>query len=195
MPWGLEAATNPRARLPPSSIIPLRSVIVILIATACFVALSLFKAHQSPLGQLITSLAIAPYGICIIVGATEPFRAWRTDGFRSFIPLAACIAAWYGSFPAGAYLRSRLFEHNLPRFEAIIADINKSPPPADGTPISVPIADSDKWKIIHLRAERMNGALIVEFGTEHGFPVMHSGWVYSSSGVLPTDAQFHYRWP
>jgi hypothetical protein len=182
--------------LPARLAIPKRSVVVILTAALCFVALSCFKAHQSPLGQGILLLLTPPFLICLVVGVTEPLRNWRIYRFRMLLPLAACVAAWYGAYPVGAFLQSRLFAINLPRFQAIVDSIQRESLPTDGTSQMVPVASADRRQVQHIFAQiAADGALIVEIDTENGFPTEHSGYVFSSSGVFPNDRRFRYRWP
>lgn len=176
--------------------IPRRSLAVIAIAAICFVALSAFKAYNSPLGQLILFLLTVPYLASIAASVVEPFRGWRAYGLRSLIPLAACAAAWYGSMPVGGMLQSHLFSNNLPRFQAIADGIKPEALPADGKSELIPISADDANHVHRVFAYRsIAGVIVVEFLTEHGFPAKHSGYVFSSSGSLPTDAKFHYRWP
>jgi len=166
------------------------------VAAVCFVALSVFKAHQSPLGQVALFLLTPAYLGCLVVSVIEPFRSWRTNKFLAFVPFAACILAWYGSFPVGSFLQSRLFIYNLPRFQAIVDGIQSESLPTNGTTKAIPISTADQNQVQHVFAHMAaDGSLVVEIDTENGFPVKHSGYVYSSSGIFPGDPKFHYRWP
>ena len=176
--------------------IPKRSLVVVIAATVCFVALSTFKAHRSLSGQAILFLLTPVYASCLVVSVIELFRGWRTYKLHAFIPLIACALAWYGSYPVGSLLRSWLFIHDLPRFQSIVDGVHQESLPVDGEIKVIPISKADQSRIQRVFAHQAaGGTLIVEFGTENGFPVKHSGYVYSSSGILPSDPQFHYRWP
>ncbi len=176
--------------------IPRRSLVVVIVAAVCFVALSAFKAHQSPLGQGILFLLTPVYVGCIVFSIIELFRGWRAYEFRTAIPFAACALAWYGSYPVGAFLQSRLFIHNLPRFQAIVDGIQPESLPTDGKTKAIDIGKTDQTQIQHVFAHRAaDGSVVIEIATENGFPMKHSGYVYSSSGNFPGDPQFHYRWP
>jgi hypothetical protein len=59
-------------------------------------------------------------------------------------------------------------------------------------PQAVPLAD---LAYAVLAQKGTNGDLIVEFLTEGGFPVKHSGYLYVSSGVVKQDSMEDERWP
>ncbi|MDR3416331.1 MAG: hypothetical protein P4L83_09105 [Nevskia sp.] len=180
----------------PKPWMPLRSKIVVATAAANFVVLSVFTAYKSPLLQAISLLLFLSYLCACTLSMIEPIRGWRVYRFRTFIPLAACLAAWYGSFWAGPLLLNWLFAHNLPRFQAIVDGIRPESLPSNGDLQAFPIDQADKSRVQHIFARKAaDGALVVEIDTENGFPVKHAGYVFSSSGVFPSDRRFQYRWP
>jgi hypothetical protein len=176
--------------------IPKRSLFVVMMAAIYFVALSTFKAHQSPWGQAILFFLTPAYAVCFAMSVIEPLRGWRAYKLHAFIPIVACALAWYGSNPVGSFLQSWLFIQNLPHFQAIVDGVQPETLPADGEVKAIPISNVDQSSIQRIFAHQAaGGTVVVEFGTENGFPAKHSGYVYSSSGILPGDPKFRYRWP
>jgi hypothetical protein len=176
--------------------IPRRSLLILALVPICFAGDMAFIAHQSPLTQGVSALLLLVYVSCVALSLAEPFRGWRSYRLRSLIPLAACAFAWFGREPAGSYLQAREFAEDLPRFQAIIGGIQAETLPPNGESRSVPISAADRGRILVVFAHRdPEAGLIVEFGTGHGFPVQHSGYIYAASGHLPGDKHFHYRWP
>jgi hypothetical protein len=60
--------------------------------------------------------------------------------------------------------------------------------------VSLAASDRDLAKSV-LAQKNTNGALTVEFMTGGGFPVVHSGYLYASSGVVEPGSLFDSRWP
>jgi hypothetical protein len=57
-------------------------------------------------------------------------------------------------------------------------------------------AESEARLVYRVYAEKAtNGILMVEFDTEAGFPVKHSGYLYSSSGQIESGSRMDSRWP
>jgi hypothetical protein len=59
----------------------------------------------------------------------------------------------------------------------------------------IPQAETEARLVYRVFAEKdTNGVLMVEFDTESGFPVKHSGYLYSSSGTIEPGSQMDSRW-
>jgi hypothetical protein len=169
---------------------------ILLAAALWFLVASTFIAHMSGLLQLATMLASFPYIAAVIYSVVEAVRGWRTYKARALIPVSACVLAWFGSGAVGKFVQDQLFMHNLPRYQAIVSSVNVAslPVAAKAEPIEL---SSENQKLVYFAlAERtQDGALLVELLTEGGFPVKHCGYVFSSSGALPSDAFIGKRWP
>jgi hypothetical protein len=65
-----------------------------------------------------------------------------------------------------------------------------------GEVISVPLVGAERDLGYGVLAERdPNGVLTVELLTGGGFPVKHSGYLYTSSGSVRPGSFFDERWP
>lgn len=166
------------------------------IATSWFVIASVFIAHKSGWLQLAAMLVSLPYMACFFYSVFEMFRGWRSHKTRALIPLAACVGAWFGAFTVGAFAQRQLFLLNLPKYQAIVSSVDVESLPLGEKAESLAL-NSEAQKLVYVaNAERtQDGALLVELLTEGGFPVKHSGYVFSSSGNLPAESIIRKRWP
>jgi len=136
------------------------------------------------------------YFICLPVSLYEVFRRWRVDRLRACFPLVTCVVAWYVAGYLEDFLQAQFFNSNLPRFQAIVSSIQLDSLPPGGELKAMAVSEADKRQIQHVFVRRgANDSIVVEIDTGNGFPVKHSGYVFSSSGAFPSDERFRYRWP
>ena len=83
----------------------------------------------------------------------------------------------------------------FPRYVALVERIQADNTLASGI-VSVPFSEAERDLGYNLLAERnTNGVLTVELLTGGGFPVKHSGYLYTSSGSIQLGSFFDSRWP
>lgn len=67
--------------------------------------------------------------------------------------------------------------------------------PVAAEPQSITLSETDRDLAYSVLAQKdTNGVLMVEFLTGSGFPLMHSGYLYTSSGSVQPGSFFHSRW-
>ena len=92
--------------------------------------------------------------------------------------------------------RTAQFEQRFPRYQALVAKMESGAVPVAAEGQSVALSESDRDLAYSVLAQKdTNGLLTVEFLTGSGFPLVHSGYLYSLSGTVQPGSFFHSRWP
>ena len=95
-----------------------------------------------------------------------------------------------------AHVREAEFEKRLPRYQALIERIKVETGIDPGKVSSVSLTEGERDLCYSISAgHETNGTLIVELLTGGGFPLKHSGYLYSSSGKVEEGSFFERRWP
>ena len=170
------------------------SKITIIIAGLWFVSAVAFVARPSGLAQLLSmvlTLGLLGFGL---VSFIQVFTRWRREHWRSVIPMGACVLAVILAPEVGAMIQDISFRRALPHYESLIQQIESGNLPVSDELRSVPrTKDISAYSVLAQRST--NGVLMVEFLTGRGFPVKHSGYLYSSSGAIERDSRIDSRWP
>jgi hypothetical protein len=138
--------------------------------------------------------------VAIVLSFVWIFMDWSRVRWRSALPFLICVLSLIGSFELALRIREQIFEWSLPSYEAIVQQMQsgKILVPTNKLPRSVSIPDTLPQPRLaqSIGACRdTNGVLMVEIMTEGGFPVSHSGYLFSSSGwIAPgSEADGFYR--
>lgn len=168
---------------------------ILAIAGSWLVGETVFAAFHTPGVQLAVMLLFLLFFCASAASLIALVRGWRTSGWRAAIPLIACVAAWWLAPIVSRMVDAGIFARDLPAFEAIVArpDVQATAPGAD---VTVELSDKEKQVAWHVDAERTpDGTLLVTLLNGSGFPVKHSGFLYSSTGRVPPDARMNERLP
>jgi ABC-type xylose transport system permease subunit len=131
------------------------------------------------------------YLTAFVTGVLCVFTEWRQRHWRSAIPLAVCIVAFYVSTILARTTVHLLFVWALPSYEAVVHKIESG---SITIPVStefqlVPHAEREARLAHAIIAKRdSKGVLTVVFWTEGSF-VRHFGYMYKSSGVIEPDSK------
>ena len=124
------------------------------------------------------------------------FREWRQRRWYSMTPLAIWTVTLAGSFLLIGQAERLLFAWSLPSYEAIVRQIEDGTIPVTNETGRILEADHKARLTYGVFAARdASGVLSVEFITELGFPVKHSGYLYVSSGAIEQVSRSDSRWP
>ena len=169
---------------------------VIVIAVIWCVGSVAFFTRRTPLLQLLS----VPLFLCFVSGIVASFvcivSEWRQRRWRSMIPLSACVVAFFLSGMLVRTARHFVFVWALPSYEAVVHQMESGSILVSTKFDNIPRAESEARLVYRVFAQRdTNGVLMVEFDTESGFPVKHSGYLYSSSGVIQPGSRMDSRWP
>jgi hypothetical protein len=172
------------------------SKFVIGIAVIWCVGAVAFFTRQTPLLQFLSF----PFFLCFVGGGGASLvcivSEWRQRRWRSLIPLAACVIAFFLSGILVRTARHFVFVWALPSYEAVVHQMESGSILVSTNFDNIPQAESEARLVYRVFAQReADGVLMVEFDTESGFPVKHSGYLYSSSGVIVPGSRMDSRWP
>ena len=155
----------------------------------------MFAAHTTPAMQMVVAvLAIALLG-ALIASVVALVREWRRAAWRAAIPLLACAAAWPVAHLASAQTTDLLFAQHLPIYEALVARPDVQGVASGSGLEQLTLSQSEGEYMWWAAAERTpDGTLMVELMNGSGFPVKHSGFVYTSSGSIPLGSNVAGRY-
>jgi hypothetical protein len=164
--------------------------IIVAIALIWCVCATASAAHRTTAGVLLGLFLAAGLLFAIVAAIACAFADWRRRRWRSLLPLGVCVISLFVPWMLVPPIRHALFVWSLPSYEAIVQRIESGSIPltaGDGRIVQAEPGARLTYRVVAQRAT--NGALTVIFFTEEGFPALHSGYLYSSSGDPGS------RWP
>lgn len=169
---------------------------VIIVAVIWLIGATAFFSHRTLISQLLTLPIFPCFLVAVIISIVCIFREWRQRRWLSLLPFASCVLAVVISDAVSHRIRHAIFIQSLPSYEAVVQQMESGsilvPAKLNPVPQAVPLAH---LAYAVLAEKGTNGALTVEFFTEGGFPVKHSGYLYISSGVIEPGSTEDKRWP
>lgn len=170
---------------------------VVITSVVWFVMSTIYFAHRD---SIVLQLLGTPVMLCflaaVVIGIVCIFVEWRQRRWLALLPFAACVLSVVVSMPIVRTVREYIFARSLPSYEAVVRQMESGSIPVSTNlspvPQAVPLAH---LAYAVLAQKDTNGALTVEFLTEGGFPVKHSGYLYLSSGVIEPGSMEDERWP
>jgi len=169
---------------------------VIIVAVIWFICATVFFSHRTPISQLWTLPIFLCFLIAVIISIDCFFRGWRQRHWLSLLPFASCVFAAVVSVALSNRIRHVIFNQSLPSYEAVVRQMEAGSITVTTNlslvPQAVPLAH---LAYAVLAQQDTNGDLTVEFLTESGFPLKHSGYLYVSSGVVKHNSMEDQRWP
>ena len=174
----------------------IRHPLIIAIAVIWILGRVFFMAHTTADVQLVTMGLTIVFVGAIAASVVALVREWRTLSWVAALPLAACLAAVPVSSIAGDAARAMQFAMALPDYEKVVArqDVQALQPGARIE--SLDLSPSERSGIDWAGAQRTpGGMLVVEFATGSGFPVKHSGYVYTSTETVTGGLATQKTWP
>jgi hypothetical protein len=170
---------------------------VVVVSMVWFVIFTVYSAHRH---LIILQLLGIPVMLCFFVAFAVSivciFNEWRERRWRSFVPFAVCLLSVVASIAVVRIVRHEIFVRSLPSYEVVVRQMESGSIPVstdlNPVPRAVPLAH---LAYAVLAQKGTNGTLTVEFLTERGFPVKHSGYLYVSSGVIERGSTEDLRWP
>jgi hypothetical protein len=123
-------------------------------------------------------------------------REWPKRRWWAAVPALGCACSVALVMVGTPVARRVLFRRDLPTYEEVVRRIESGAmtvPPRRGR---IPEAEAIARSAYGVFASKdADGCLVVEFFTEGGFPVMHSGYLYCSQCNGDEDAKKKTRWP
>jgi FtsH-binding integral membrane protein len=170
---------------------------VVITALVWFAFSTVYFAHRnSIILQLLGILLMFCFFAAVVVSIVCIFAEWRKSRWFSLLPFAVCVLSVVISVAIVRTIRQAIFLRSLPSYESVVRQMESGNIPVSTNlspvPQAVPLA---RLAYAVLAQKATNGALTVEFLTEGGFPVKHSGYLYVSSGVIEPGSMEDSRWP
>jgi hypothetical protein len=129
-----------------------------------------------------------------VFGLVHAISEWRQRRWRAVLPLAACGLAVAVSVPCGRMISRAMFDWALPSYEAVVRQVESGVIPASSEFSELPQAEQQVRLAYGVFAQKDSNRVVrVIFFTESGFPALHSGYLYSSSGEPGLGIES--RWP
>lgn len=157
-----------------------------------------FAERRDTVKQLVSMAALGGVAIVMLVSFVLGLERYRREKFRAFIPLLICLVglpiSLIGSAVLGGRIKDARFQRNLTRYTTVVHLVEKGDlrPDASGCKIQLPDAYEDlAWATF---AWTNRDGQVVEFLTEGGFPVQHSGYVYLANGQIETETNLTRDW-
>jgi len=169
---------------------------VVVAAIIWFFGSTAYGSHRTNLLQILTFPLLLYFLAAVIISIACVFIDWRSRKWKSLFPLGACILSVLFSDIATKWIRHAIFITCLPSYEAVIRQMESGEIPVSTDLNPIPHAVSKARLAYAVRAQKdTNGVLTVEFLTESGFAVLHSGYLYCSSGTIAPRSVEDSRWP
>jgi hypothetical protein len=155
-----------------------------------------YAAHRSPSMQLPAFLLFPTICVAAVFAVVRAVDQWRYARCRALVLLLCCpmaVAVWWYTTPVA---RRAVVAWSFPSYEAIVRRMEAGTLPVPNSLAEVPEAQAVSRMTHAVRARRAaGGPLVVEFHTEGGFPVLHSGYLYCSDCATIGDARHEVAWP
>jgi NADH:ubiquinone oxidoreductase subunit K len=169
--------------------------VVLVSVVWCIGSVAVFT-RRTPFLQLLSLPLALLFFAAIGTSLVCVFAGWRQCRWRSVLPLASCVIAVFLSGMLVRTARHFVFVWALPSYEAVVHQMESGSILVTTNFDNIPQAESEARLVYRVFAQReTNGVLMVEFDMESGFPVKHSGYLYSSSGVIEPGSRMDSRWP
>jgi hypothetical protein len=169
---------------------------VVRVAVIWCVGSTVFFSHRTNLTQLLTLPLALCFLAAVIISIVCAFSEWRQRRWISLLPFGTCVLSVVVCGAIVRPIRQAIFVWSLPSYEGVVQQMESGSIPVSATLSRVPQAESKARLTYGVFAQKgTNGVLTVEFLTECGFPVKHSGYLYCSSGVIALGSDADSRWP
>lgn len=169
---------------------------VIVVAGIWCVGSIVFFSHRTNLSQLLTLPLFPCFFVAFVISFVSVFSDWRQRRWRALVPFATCILSVIICGLVVPPIRRAVFVRSLPSYEEVVRQMESGRIPVFTNLTLIPQAQAQARLAYAVLAQRdTNGVLTVEFLTEGGFPVKHSGYLYCSSGNIKAGSLADSRWP
>lgn len=169
---------------------------VLTIALTWAIAYVAYAVHRTPTLDTPSFLLTLVFGVALLFSFVDMIAHLKSRGLSAGRTFAICILIVFVAWRAVGPIRGALFARALPSYEAVVSDIAGGHLPTTGNFSQVPQAvprSKMTWQVWQEKTK--TGVLMIEFDTERAFPVLHSGYLYSSSGIIEPGSQMSSRWP
>ncbi len=169
---------------------------VVTVAVVWCVVSTAYFARRTSILQFLT----IPVAVCFLVASIMSvvcvFTEWPQRRWRSLLPFVACALSVVVSSALVRTIRPAIFDWALPSYEAVVHQMESGTIPVTTELSRIPQAELEARLVFAVLAQKeTNGALTVEFLTEGGLPLKHSGYLFCSSGSIEPGSLADSRWP
>lgn len=179
----------------------MRKLKYICLATVVLhLVVTIYFCEQRTPGKQLLSMAVTGFaGIVSLISLINGFSLYFREKLKAFVPALICIIGLPASMLIGSHLggviQSDRFQKNLPRYEAVVELIEKGELTTNSQSSLIRLPDQYGDLAWATMAKSSGTNVVIEFMTEGGFPVIHSGYLFISSGNIQNDPDSVQRWP
>lgn len=157
-----------------------------------------FYEQRTALKQLAAMGVLGLFFVLILVSFILGLDRYSREKFKGFVPFLICsiglIISFVGGIALGNAIKESRFQKNLPRFNEVVTLIQtgklKPAPPNRSILLPPTYSDLTATAFVYTNVDGTN----IEFLTENGFPVKHSGYLHVSSGRIDSSHTLQ-NWP
>ncbi len=154
-----------------------------------------FGFSQNAITQLLLILGLGGVLMTLVAASLFVWRHWKHFHLFAVAPVALLFLLCPATLAVGRAARWGQFAWRFPHYQALVERVEASQGLASGEVKRVPLSAAERKFCYNVLAQRdTNGVLTVELLTGRGFPVKHSGYLYTSSGSIQSGSFFDTRW-
>ncbi len=165
----------------------LKLLCLFAVATNFFIQTFFFE-QRTTIKQLLSMAFLGLVFVLMLTAFALGLEPHRRDKLRAFVPFLICLIgiplSYIGGIIWGSSIKESRFQRNLPRFNEVVDLIQKGElkpnPPDRFILLPTQYVDLTAMAFVFTNSDGTN----MEFQTEYGFPVKHSGYLYVSSGEI-----------
>ncbi|HEY9171287.1 MAG TPA: hypothetical protein VI136_03280 [Verrucomicrobiae bacterium] len=155
-----------------------------------------FASNQNVGTQLLGMLGAGGYLFALVFSLVFAWIERKRLRLLAVIPLLLCFGSCVATTTVGRSMRRAEFERQFPRYVALVERIRSVEALASNKVESISLSEAERALVYNVLGELdTNGVLTVELLTGGGFPLKHSGYLYTSSGSVEPGSFFDERWP
>lgn len=159
----------------------------------CFISWCAFATRPSPWVQLAAMASALAALIALVAFAIQGAIKWRERGLTNLLSCLLVALSFPTAVLLGQEIRSKIFSHNLDRWNQAVTWVTTHKAPNSGAPIELPSQYSDLAYGVHYNTDKSCG-LTVDFFWGGGFPVKHSVRRYATNPEWIDMKQCRSNW-
>ncbi len=154
-----------------------------------------FAFSQNLFTQLLVILGLGGVLMTLLAACVFVWQHWKHFHLFAVAPLALLFLLCPATVAVSRAASLGQFARRFPHYQALVERVGANEGLVLGEVKRIPLSTAERKFCYNVLAQRdTNGVLTVELLAGGGFPVRHSGYLYSSSGNIQSGSFFDRRW-